>query len=62
MLLFVCSVIAFPIKRAYAEVELGLFPDTLDKLFIDGQLHTFFRHDSNPYFGMSYSQMWCMGT
>jgi hypothetical protein len=40
-----------PLDRAYAEIELGLFSNTFDKFSVDGQLHLFFRHDSNPSFG-----------
>ncbi|MBT3367349.1 MAG: alginate export family protein [Nitrospina sp.] len=40
-----------PVNQAYAEIELGLFPNTFDKFSVDGQLHLFLRHDTNPSFG-----------
>lgn len=50
-ILFVCFVITSPANQAHGEIELGLLPNTLDKFSVDGQLHAFFRHDSNPSFG-----------
>lgn len=48
-LIFITAV--SPASQAYGERELDIFPNTFDKFSVDGELHTFFRHDSNPSFG-----------
>jgi hypothetical protein len=51
LLLLFFFTVANPINQASAEIELDFLPSTFDKFSIDGQLHLFFRHDSNPSFG-----------
>ncbi|MCH8157889.1 MAG: hypothetical protein IID18_09120 [Nitrospinae bacterium] len=48
---FILFIAISPANKAYGEIELGLFPNILDKFSVDGQVHVFFRHDSNPSFG-----------
>ncbi len=50
-LIFITAV--SPAGQAYGEIELSLFPNTLDKFSVDGQFHVFSRDDSNPSYGAS---------
>ncbi len=51
----ICILLGFliinPAGPAFGEIDLKLSPNTFDKFSVDDQLHTFFRHDSNPSLG-----------